>query len=237
MLNLAGSAGRIGNSLFSLFTLYNIRIISSIYYINSTIILINYYYAVGMMVGGLLSNPAEKYPTVFAEDGLFGHFPYLLPCLVSVSLSLVGISSGYFFLEETLKKDHMKLINENEQIELNTIKKDENNSENSTALELIEEEQNNSGKVSGSKKLDLTRSKEGEDYDIKLDIEEDMTLDDIKFEIKEKRCCKSNPFKKAYMKVCGPQSILSRKVLITLTQFGLLVLNINMFDETFSLLM
>lgn len=189
------------------------------------------------MVGGLLSNPAEKYPTVFAEDGFFGHFPYLLPCLVSVSLSLVGISSGYFFLEETLKKKHQKLINENEQIELNSIQKDEKNSEKSTALELIDDEPNESEKMSGSKKLDLIRSKEEEEYDIKFDIEDDMDLDEIKFEIKEKRCCKSNPFKKAYQKVCGPHSILSRKVLITLTQFALLVLNINMFDETFSLLM
>lgn len=185
------------------------------------------------MVGGLLSNPAEKYPTVFGEDGLFGHFPYLLPCLISVSLSIVGISSGYFYLEETLKKKHNKLISE-EQIELNETKKEE---KNGTALELIEDDENNTHKeddLDDAKTLDVKLVK---DENVILNLEDSIVLDDINLEMKEKKCCNSNPFKKAYLKVCGPQTILSKQVIVVLTQFGLLVLNINMFDETFSLLM
>ncbi|BFZ18360.1 hypothetical protein BsWGS_21399 [Bradybaena similaris] len=36
---------------------------------------------IGPTVGGVLASPAVKWPEAFSEDGLFGHFPYLLSSL------------------------------------------------------------------------------------------------------------------------------------------------------------
>ncbi|XP_065030236.1 probable peptide/nitrate transporter At3g43790 isoform X2 [Musa acuminata AAA Group] len=35
----------------------------------------------GPAIGGFLAQPAEKYPSIFAREWLFGRFPYFLPCL------------------------------------------------------------------------------------------------------------------------------------------------------------
>lgn len=55
---------------------------------------------IGPMVGGLMSEPATKYPFLFSHDGLFGQFPYLLPCLIIASISLVGFLVGLKHLPE-----------------------------------------------------------------------------------------------------------------------------------------
>jgi hypothetical protein len=52
-------------------------------------------------IGGLLARPSEGYPSLFPQDGLFGHFPYLLPNLVCSVLLLLSIIGGWFFLQET----------------------------------------------------------------------------------------------------------------------------------------
>lgn len=36
------------------------------------------------------------------QDGLFGRYPFLLPCLVNTVLNAVGVALGYFFLKETV---------------------------------------------------------------------------------------------------------------------------------------
>eukprot|EP01135_Chromosphaera_perkinsii_P011782 Nk52_evm28s2496 gene=Nk52_evmTU28s2496 len=59
---------------------------------------------IGPIVGGALAEPAVKYPFLFSEGSLFGIYPYLLPCLISSIVSLIGACFGYFFLEETLKR-------------------------------------------------------------------------------------------------------------------------------------
>ncbi len=56
----------------------------------------------GPLMGGLLAEPARTMPTIFSTDGLFGRYPYLLPCLGSATLSLVGLLLAVFFIEETL---------------------------------------------------------------------------------------------------------------------------------------
>ena len=56
---------------------------------------------VGPAIGGMLARPAEAYPDTFSEDGLFGHFPWLLPNLVCALIMLVSIIGGFFWLEET----------------------------------------------------------------------------------------------------------------------------------------
>lgn len=56
---------------------------------------------VGPALGGFLAQPAEKYPTIFSTDSLFGRFPYFLPCLViSVFAAIVTVSC--YWLPETL---------------------------------------------------------------------------------------------------------------------------------------
>lgn len=52
-------------------------------------------------LGGFLSSPAVKYPSVFDTSSLFGKYPYMLPSLAVSSVSLLGFIYGWFFLPET----------------------------------------------------------------------------------------------------------------------------------------
>ncbi|CCO33759.1 Protein ZINC INDUCED FACILITATOR 1 [Rhizoctonia solani AG-1 IB] len=52
-------------------------------------------------LGGFLSHPAERYPSVFDYE-LLRQYPFLLPCLVGSGLSAIGLIAGIFFFEETL---------------------------------------------------------------------------------------------------------------------------------------
>ncbi|KAL6043419.1 protein ZINC INDUCED FACILITATOR-LIKE 1-like [Balamuthia mandrillaris] len=63
---------------------------------------------VGPIIGGYLAQPAKKYPSLFPKDSFFDHYPYLMPCLVGASVTLVGLIAGYFFLTETLQKSPKK---------------------------------------------------------------------------------------------------------------------------------
>ncbi|KAK9170611.1 hypothetical protein Syun_002751 [Stephania yunnanensis] len=56
---------------------------------------------IGPALGGLLSQPAEKYPSVFSKDSLFGRFPYFLPSLC-ISVFAVVVTIVCFSLPETL---------------------------------------------------------------------------------------------------------------------------------------
>jgi Na+/melibiose symporter-like transporter len=56
----------------------------------------------GSVLGGVLARPATQFPSLFSESGLFGIYPYLLPCLVSAVLNFVGLVLGYLFLKETV---------------------------------------------------------------------------------------------------------------------------------------
>eukprot|EP01137_Pigoraptor_chileana_P005423 Opistho-2@48465 len=56
----------------------------------------------GPAVGGILSEPALKHPHIFSANSLFGKFPYLLPCLFSVGLSLIALVLVVLYLPETL---------------------------------------------------------------------------------------------------------------------------------------
>jgi hypothetical protein len=65
---------------------------------------------IGPLLGGYLSQPAKKYPSLFATSqngplalfGLWEHYPYFLPCAVSALITLTSVTLGFFFLEETL---------------------------------------------------------------------------------------------------------------------------------------
>ncbi|KAF7553510.1 hypothetical protein G7046_g7086 [Stylonectria norvegica] len=57
---------------------------------------------IGSAMGGFLAQPAVFYPSIFAHDGLFGRYPYLLPNLVASAVIAVAVAQGIFFLEETM---------------------------------------------------------------------------------------------------------------------------------------
>nr|A0A286LF01.1 RecName: Full=Major facilitator-type transporter psiT2; AltName: Full=Psilocybin biosynthesis cluster transporter 2 [Psilocybe cyanescens]ASU62249.1 putative transporter [Psilocybe cyanescens] len=58
-------------------------------------------FAIGPLIGGTLEHAATKYPNVFGYDFL-RKYPYFLPSFVPCCLAVVGVTFGYFFLQETL---------------------------------------------------------------------------------------------------------------------------------------
>ncbi|QRV77494.1 major facilitator superfamily transporter [Ceratobasidium sp. AG-Ba] len=59
-------------------------------------------------LGGFLSHPVERYPSIFHSATLFRRYPYLLPCLTGAGLSAFGLVAGFLFLEESLAEKHDK---------------------------------------------------------------------------------------------------------------------------------
>lgn len=55
----------------------------------------------GSALGGFTAQPARFHPHLFSPDGLFGHYPYLLPNLVAVGAIVIALILGWLFLEET----------------------------------------------------------------------------------------------------------------------------------------
>ncbi|KAH1702841.1 hypothetical protein KXX23_007318 [Aspergillus fumigatus] len=62
----------------------------------------------GPAFGGSLARPAVKHPETFGNWKLFKAYPFLLPNLASAFLFVIGITTGWLFLHETLaaKKHH-----------------------------------------------------------------------------------------------------------------------------------
>ncbi|XP_048334007.2 protein ZINC INDUCED FACILITATOR 1 isoform X2 [Ziziphus jujuba] len=56
---------------------------------------------IGPSLGGFLAQPAEKFPTAFSKESLFGRFPYLLPCLL-ISILALAATVVCFWIPETL---------------------------------------------------------------------------------------------------------------------------------------
>jgi len=61
---------------------------------------------VGPILGGFLVFPAKNIG--FLKDTFLDTYPYLLPCLASMVLTLFGFIAGLFFLEESLPKKKKK---------------------------------------------------------------------------------------------------------------------------------
>lgn len=63
---------------------------------------------IGPLLGGYLSRPVEQYPDVFGPGsllhfgGLWGTFPYFLPCLASALIAVASLMLAILHLEETL---------------------------------------------------------------------------------------------------------------------------------------
>jgi hypothetical protein len=57
----------------------------------------------GPLAGGLLCYPASKYPKFFSESGVFGEFPFLLPCLLCAIVNIFTALYCFFFMSESRK--------------------------------------------------------------------------------------------------------------------------------------
>ncbi|RJE20503.1 MFS transporter, partial [Aspergillus sclerotialis] len=57
----------------------------------------------GPAFGGALANPAEKHPHLFGGSTFLRRYPFLLPNLAAAALFVVGISTGFLFLQETME--------------------------------------------------------------------------------------------------------------------------------------
>ncbi|XP_050123024.1 protein ZINC INDUCED FACILITATOR-LIKE 1-like isoform X5 [Malus sylvestris] len=62
---------------------------------------------IGPALGGFLAQPADKYPSIFSQNSIFGRFPYFLPCLCISALAF-GVTIISFWLPETLHKHNGK---------------------------------------------------------------------------------------------------------------------------------
>ncbi|GAA5986579.1 hypothetical protein JCM10908_003809 [Rhodotorula pacifica] len=58
---------------------------------------------IGPLLGGYLSHPAERFPSLFGHSAFFQANPYALPCLIGALFPFFGALLGIFCLEETLK--------------------------------------------------------------------------------------------------------------------------------------
>ena len=66
--------------------------------------------SVGPAIGGLLSMPAAKYPSVFQPDSLWEEYPFLLPCLVTSMLPTAGIALAVSRLKEPDRRRKSKAL-------------------------------------------------------------------------------------------------------------------------------
>lgn len=57
---------------------------------------------IGPAVGGLLAEPADKFPLL--DIALFRTYPYLLPCLVSSAIAVLSLITVLLWLPETLRR-------------------------------------------------------------------------------------------------------------------------------------
>ncbi|KZS89254.1 MFS general substrate transporter [Sistotremastrum niveocremeum HHB9708] len=56
---------------------------------------------IGPTIGGSLSNPVKRFPSVFGSSTILKTYPYLLPCLATASYAVIGVLIAVFFLKET----------------------------------------------------------------------------------------------------------------------------------------
>ncbi|RPD57572.1 MFS general substrate transporter [Lentinus tigrinus ALCF2SS1-7] len=72
-------------------------------------------FVIGPLIGGTFENPAKQWPDVFSHP-IWERYPYLLPCLISSTLSLVAALLSIFVLEETLPGKRKRLVVDEEPV-------------------------------------------------------------------------------------------------------------------------
>ncbi|KAG8890445.1 hypothetical protein FRB98_008480 [Tulasnella sp. 332] len=58
----------------------------------------------GPLIGGHLSHPVERYPSLFGNVEFLKNYPYFLPCAVSSCITFGSTLIAILFLEETIPK-------------------------------------------------------------------------------------------------------------------------------------
>ncbi|KAH9169222.1 MFS general substrate transporter [Lactarius sanguifluus] len=64
----------------------------------------------GPFIGGVLSRPQDRWPTVFSHS-FWGEYPYLLPCLATAAYSLLSFTLAAIFLKETINSGRIMKLN------------------------------------------------------------------------------------------------------------------------------
>ncbi|KAG1866196.1 MFS general substrate transporter [Suillus subluteus] len=62
-------------------------------------------YTLGFLIGGVLSDPATKWPNSVGRYPLFHRYPYFLPCIVSASVSISSWIITLLFFKESASKN------------------------------------------------------------------------------------------------------------------------------------
>jgi hypothetical protein len=52
------------------------------------------------MIGGALSRPAERFPSLFGDNKFLREYPYFLPCAMPATFTIVAWFVTFFFLKE-----------------------------------------------------------------------------------------------------------------------------------------
>lgn len=61
------------------------------------------------LAGGLLCNPADKFPKYFDHSGIFGIYPYFLPCFICVLFNLTSALTCLAFMQETRRPNQIMI--------------------------------------------------------------------------------------------------------------------------------
>ncbi|PPQ65541.1 hypothetical protein CVT26_000498 [Gymnopilus dilepis] len=64
---------------------------------------------IGPILGGVLSNPYERFPGIFGGAEFWKAYPYALPCFVVAGYCMITFLLAYFFLDETVNSDKARL--------------------------------------------------------------------------------------------------------------------------------
>ena len=64
----------------------------------------------GPAFGGALANPAVKHPEIFGNWEIFKKYPFALPNILSAILFVVGILTGFLFLEVGSSKSLLSVV-------------------------------------------------------------------------------------------------------------------------------
>ncbi|KAK8066838.1 permease of the major facilitator superfamily [Apiospora hydei] len=73
---------------------------------------------VGPLLGGVLADPAQQYPSVFGGVRFFEAYPYALPSFAVGVVGLTAVLTSAFFVEETLVKKSKATVQEEGQRQL-----------------------------------------------------------------------------------------------------------------------
>jgi len=146
------------------------------------------------LIGGLLCKPAEKYPSIFPSGpgSIWVEFPYLLPCLLTVGISVFGAVLCMIFMIETRgmkkdTKDNNVLMTSTQQNELHSSSEMDSLEEGlelgTTAYRIVENSEARGGTEIEERDSECTGSDSSDDISDSADLDPDLSQDP------EEMCC------------------------------------------------